>query len=403
MFRDILTAVAVLLASPATTPAIAPLPGQYQFSNIVYTLPPGWYLGSSADGIQIALSDLPDDLCEFCYIHVSAGFPATASLTDFLTTHQGDFLDEEDRSDIEVMAAPELLTASGRDAAMMAIRAGSEFQVLIAYDLGARFELLAFEGYAYDADELAEGMGVLSDQISPMFESLRFVSAGGASLLPAPVPGDVAGLYWGTSLEQSFGLDMMIRYDIAHHTYFFWTDGQFYDGTPPGGLLPLDRAALLASGNVEFGVYRRHGNDLILTYATGETKRMNGSGPDWLIDDVTLSPTPPLPDGSRFSGTISSFYYSGFTPGAGVDGGVSSSSETTFYPDGTYTGSSFGGAFGSFDQGGGFSTGSDGATGGRYEVRDGLIVSTPVDGGPQTADVVFNTSEGIVIGGQFLE
>jgi hypothetical protein len=403
MIRDILTAIAALLANP--TPITAPVvpPGTHQFGNVIYTLPADWRLGNDADGVQIILSDLPDDVCEYCYIYISAGFPAEGSLTDFLRSKQGVFVDEEDRPGIEVMAEPDLLQASGHDAAMMAIKADSDFQMLLAIDLGDRYELLAFEGYGYDQEELTEGMEVLSNQVSPMFDSLQFVSAGAPSLLPTPVPGDLSGMYWGISTGYTMGLDLMMQFEVYNHYYFFWPDGQFYDGTPPAGLQPLDRAALLAAGDVSFGVYRHAKNDLILTYANGDTKTLTASGADWAYDDIVLSPTPLMPDGSRFSGTISSFFYSGFTPGSGVEGGVSSSSSTTFYPDGTYTGSSFGGAFGSFDQGGGFSTGSEGADGGTYEIRDGLIISTPADGSGPRAEVIFDTSEGIVIGGQYIE
>ena len=159
----------------------------------------------------------------------------------------------------------------------------------------------------------------------------------------------------------------------------------------------------MAAGDVSFGVYRRIKNDLVLIYANGETSVMTASGRDWTYDDIVLTPTPLLQDGSRFSGTISSFFYSGFTPGAGVDGGISSASATTFNQDGSYSGSSFGGAFGSFDQGGGFATTSDDAAGGRYEVRDGLIIVTPADGSGPRYDLIFNTSEGVWIGGQNLE
>lgn len=157
MIRDILTAVAAMLANP--TPITAPVvpPGTHQFGNVVYTLPPGWTLGADYDGQQIILSDLPDDLCEYCYIYISAGFPATGSLTDFLLGKQGTFVDEEDRDGIEIMAQPDPLFASGRDAAMMGIMVDSDFQMLIAYDLGDGYELLAFGGYADDEESWPRG------------------------------------------------------------------------------------------------------------------------------------------------------------------------------------------------------------------------------------------------------
>lgn len=244
---------------------------------------------------------------------------------------------------------------------------------------------------------------MLTDQISPMFDSLQFVSAGGPSLLPAPVAGNLSGMYWGIPTGYTLGLVMTMQFEVYNHFYFFWPDGQFDDGTPPNGLQPPDRAELLAAGDMEFGVYRQDKSDLFLTYAYGQTQRMTAQGSDLAHDDVRLSLTPLMPDGSVIEGTISSFFYSGFTPGSGVEGGVSSSSSTTFYRDGTYTGSSFGGAFGSFDASGGFSTGSENADGGTYVIRAGLIISTPADGSGPQADVIFVTSEGILLDGEYLE
>jgi hypothetical protein len=106
---------------------------------------------------------------------------------------------------------------------------------------------------------------------------------------------------------------------------------------------------------------------------------------------------------------VSSFYYSGFTPGSGIEGGVSSSASTTFYPNGTYTGESFGGAFGNFVDGGGsmtggFSAGSDGPPdGGTYEIRNGVLIQYPSDGTPPSISMVIVTEEGLLIDDQWLE
>jgi hypothetical protein len=404
MFRAILLTFAAMIHRQAEVATLVPQPGQFQFGNVIYVLPQGWTMGRNDDGVQVILSDLPEDLCAYCYVYVSAGFPSGGTLADFLSQHQADFTDAEDRAGIAIMAPPAPLTASGQQAMMMGIKIGSDFQILVAYDLGQRFELLAFEGYAYDQAELTEGMAVFSDQISPMFDSLQFVSAGAQSLLPAPTPGTLSGLYWGTALEQSWGIDLTLRFDIVSHSYFFWTDGQFYNGTPTDGLRPLNRAALLAAGDVNFGVYRQQGDKIILTYSTGIKQELTVSGTSLVLDDLTLDLTPPMADGSRIEGTISAFSYSGFTPGAGIDGGMSASSSTTFFKDGTYIGESFGGGFGTFDLGGGgFSTGSSDTTGGQYAVRDGLITLTPNDGSAPGSRIIVDTSDGIMIADQFLE
>ena len=403
MFRAILLTFAAMIHRQAELAPPAPQPGQHQFGNIVYRLPDGWTLGIDADGVQIIYSDLPEDLCDYCYVYISAGFPAQGSLVDFLTAHQGDFADDDEQAGISVMSPPAALTVSGQNGLMMGISVGSDFQLLVAYDLGSRYELAAFEGYGDDEAQLNEGMGVFSDQISPMFDSFQFVSAGARSLLPAPIPGTLNGLYWGTALEQSWGLDMMLTYEMVAHSYFFWPDGQFYEGTPPQGLQPPDPGALMAAGDVNFGVYRQQGATVHLTYANASTEQLQVLGSDLKYNDLTLSPTPLMPDGSRISGTISAVFYTGFTPGAGIDGGISGSSSTTFAMDGTYSGESFGGGSGTFDMGGGFATGSTDTTGGTYAVRDGLIVLTPHDGSAPHGRIIVQTSEGIMIGDQFLD
>lgn len=48
---------------------------QRQFGNTVYTLPPGWTTGRDDNGALVILSELPDDLCEYCYLHLSASKP----------------------------------------------------------------------------------------------------------------------------------------------------------------------------------------------------------------------------------------------------------------------------------------------------------------------------------------
>ncbi|MGL5012241.1 MAG: hypothetical protein ACRC6I_20425, partial [Paracoccaceae bacterium] len=116
-----------------------------------------------------------------------------------------------------------------------------------------------------------------------------------------------------------------------------------------------------------------------------------------------------LPSGTRLNGSISSFFYTGFSPGSGIEGGMSGGSDTTFLPDGTYSGSSYGGAFGNFVDGGGsttggFATSGDGnESGGRYEIRDGMLIQYPGDGSPATMAFVSRTGEGILIGEDFLE
>jgi hypothetical protein len=219
------------------------------------------------------------------------------------------------------------------------------------------------------------------------------------------VPGPLDGMFWGWYQYTGLGIDMMVRLEIDHRRLIFWNDGYFYDGTPPTGLAPLDAAALRNAGDTSFGTYRKIGTNIDLTFANGETETIRFLNQDTLEDDnreLVRSETPA--DGTRLNGGVSSFYYSGFTPGTGIEGGISSSSSTTFYPDGTYAGESFGGAFGNFAEGGGFATSSDGPPdGGTYEIRDGVLIQYPSDGSPPSVSMVILTDEGLLIDDQWLE
>jgi hypothetical protein len=119
--------------------------------------------------------------------------------------------------------------------------------------------------------------------------------------------------------------------------------------------------------------------------------------------EATLYQVEPLPDGTKVDGTLSTFFYSGFTPGSGLQGGVSASNEITFHPDGTWSRESSGGASASFVDGagtttGGMTVGSSGSDQGRYEVKDGLIIRTPKDGSAPQRELIFKSGNDIMIG-----
>jgi hypothetical protein len=306
-----------------------------------------------------------------------------------------------------VMQAPAMSTLGNYPVAMAAYDSGGgDMLVVIGYELSSRYELVAFEldtGYEYD--EVDQNLARMQDTIVPMFGSLQFLSEGARSLMPDPVPGPLSGMWWGWYQYTGLGIDMMVRLEIDHRRLVFWQDGYFYDGTPPTGLAPLDAQAMRNSGDTSFGTYRKIGRNVELTFANGETETIRFIDNDTLEDDNReLFRSATAADGTRLNGGVSSFYYSGFTPGAGIEGGVSSSSSTTFYPDGTYTGESFGGAFGNFSGGGGFATSSEGpADGGTYEIKDGLLIQYPSDGSPPSVSMVIRTEEGLLIDDQFLE
>ena len=62
-----------------------------------------------------------------------------------------------------------------------------------------------------------------------------------------------------------------------------------------------------------------------------------------------------------------------------------------------------GGAFGSFDGGGGYAVNNDDEEGGTYEVRDGLVIFSPAHGGQRRARAAFRSGEHVLIGDQFFE
>ena len=139
-----------------------------------------------------------------------------------------------------------------------------------------------------------------------------------------------------------------------------------------------------------------------VSFIDGHSEVLEGVDEGWSGWGYDMYRVTPLADGTRLDGSISSAYYSGFSPGSGVSGGVSSASQTIFHPDGRYSGSSFGGAFGNFNGGGGYAVSNSDDEGGSYEIRDGLVVFSPANGGGRRAAMAFRSGDDIVIGDQFL-
>jgi hypothetical protein len=400
MFRIILVILLACLGLPATAAE------ERQHGNVIYAVPDNWNLGRLQDGIQTLISDRPDEVCEYCYIYLALGQEKRGSLVRWVADQAPLFLDEDDQGGITVLQAPETVDLGPVKAAMMGLKTGRTMLIVMGFELTDRFEIAAFAGPASDEEEVAESVATFQEQVTPMLAGLRFVSEGATPLMPEPAPGPLSGLYWGFHTYSSFGLDLTVRTEIGQRRLVFWSDGHFYDGTPPNGLKPLDPAALMAVGDADFGTYRTTGRKLYLTYSNGVRERLTADADGWADDNTTLSPVSPLADGTMIEGSISSFFYSGFSPGSGVSGGVSSSSETTFLADGTYTGSSFGGAFGNFESGGdttgGFATSGGDDTGGTYQVRDGLLIQYPADGSQPSRSMIFTAGDDILIDNQFL-
>ncbi len=397
-----LPALLILTAAPAFAEP-------RQHGNLIYDLPENWYAGKNEAGIRTLVYDGDDEACEFCYIYLSAGVEKSGDLAAFMEAKAPLFIDEDDRGDITVLQPPAVSSAGPVKIAIYGLKADSSMLIVMGYELPDRFELVAFDGYAYDEEELAKSFAVFESEVQPLFLSLQFVSLGAPSLLPEPEPGALSGVYWGWHNETTFGLDGLMRLEIDHRLLVFWEDGYFFDGEPPEGVKPLDRDALMALANDDFGTYSVSGGTLSLIFADGEKEELTADGGGWNDGEASLQEVTPLADGSTLDGSISSFFYTGFTPGTGLEGGISSSSSTEFRPDGTYTGSSFSGASANFVNGvgdltGGYTTGSDNSEGGRYEIRDGLLIQYPDGGGEPRGKIAFDAGDGmILIGEQFLD
>ena len=383
----------------AATPASAEL---RQFGNVICPTVPGWS-DPGGDGHVSMSSDLPDDRCEFCRIMVGPGETARGSLTSWLTRNRYAFIDEDDREGFDILQPAEASTLGAREAAMMAMSDGSEMQFLIAIRAGPEFALTGFRAYSSEPELVEDNLKVMTGTFLPWLSLLRFRSEGAPSLLPAPSPGGMDGLWWGTRTDTTLGMDMMMRMDTSHRRIMFWPDGTFFEGTPPQGTARPDRAALDKALLTEWGNYTEQGNTITLTFNDGHSEVLERNGESWSGWGYDMFQVTPLADGARLDGSISWMYYSGFAPASGVSGGVSSSSLTVFYPDGRYSGSSSGGAFGSFDSGGGYAVSNGDEDGGTYEVRDGLVIFQPGDGSMRRAMAAFRSDEHVLIGDLFLE
>ncbi|TRW98287.1 hypothetical protein FNJ84_05775 [Paracoccus sp. M683] len=323
---------------------------------------------------------------------------AVGGLVDWLDRNRFAFVDEDDRAQFQIGMPAESTSVGAREAATLVMGDGTEMQVLVAIRAGSDFVLTGFSAYNSEPEGLMADMEFMSTTYLPWLALLRYRSDGAPSLLPAPTPGEMEGLWWASRLDTNLGMDMLIRLDSSFRRISFWPDGSFYEGTSPGGTAVPDRAALDRAMLADWGNYLVRGDSIDLTYADGRTATLERNGEFISGDGYDMTRVTPLPDGSRLDGEISSVYYSGFSPGSGIFGGISSSSSTVFHSDGRYDGSSFGGSFGSFDSGGGYSVGSSDDANGQYEIRDGLIVFSPANGAAGRAEAVFWADDSIMIG-----
>lgn len=375
-----------------------------QHGNVIFDIPPGWELGGTKeDGTLILRSELPGDECEYCRIYITPGTRTGGRVDQWLETQGARFVDADDASDVTVVVAPTVQNLNGRPSAMLGQTVDGDLQILFAVQLFGRMELIAFDAPASDEAELAETMQVFQRDVGPLLDGARYVSEGAAPLLPEAEPGPLDGLYWGTSTSWMMQLDGTMQMQLDHQFLTFWPDGRFYQGTPPQGLTAFDPAPALYRGDMAWGNYRVEGDTVTLAYASGETSELSVNGEALVRGEATLYQVEPLPDGTKVDGSLSSFFYSGFTPGSGLEGAMSAATSITFNPDGTWIRESSGGASASFVDGagtttGGMTVGNSGSDRGRYEVKDGLIIRTAEDGSATETALIFKSGNDIMIG-----
>ncbi len=376
-----------------------------QFADIIYTPLDGWEGGRERDGTKVFFSELPGDLCDICRFYLSASEAHRGSLTRFINANLTRFEDPEDRDRFTVMGDATNLTIAGHPALMQGYRFGNRtVYIFIAIDLGERKTLLGFRGYYYDQDDLREVTSVFADQVAPFFDRLTFVTGADDLLLPAAKPGNMSGVWWGWRQRVLPGTDGMIKVDIQHEVLVFYPDGHVYRGAPPTGITTMDRDAVTETFDKNLGVYTHQGaRQLDITYLDGRTEEITWDRSEraWTDGKIHYNQVTPIPDGTALDGSLSDFSYSGFAQGSGIEGGVARQRSTSFAPDGTFTGESFGSVSATFS-GGAITSSNTRDQRGRYEVKDGLLIMTDQNG-DTSAEIIFETGDGILIGDLFLE
>jgi hypothetical protein len=385
--RPLLLALALLPGLAAAEPR--------QHGDLVIDLSDEWSGGNADEaGVVSYFYDGPEERCDLCRLMIAPSQPAQGDLTQWLGTQAPIFVDEDDTAEVTSPAEP--IGDMGRPFAMMGQTVGRDIQIVMGLEADGRRTAVAFEGWAYDQEEIERTIGFLQSDIVPLMEGLTFVSEGAPPLMPEAQPGNLDGLLWGWGTTLMPGINGSLMTDISVRHIAFWPDGTFYDGTPVTGLGPLDKKA--REGSADWGTYREIDGAIELSFVDGEVEQLVAEGDGWSDGTHTFARAEPLPDGAPVDGTLESLFVSGMGFGESATT-VASGSTTVFHADGTYEGESFGS--GSSES---FTALSENVLGGTYEVRDGLLVLTPADGSePRVSWVYETTDDGIMIDDGFLE
>jgi hypothetical protein len=371
-----------------------------QFANVVYDLPHGWEPNGNTEGrLELRYDD--KDQCVNCRILIDPGADDGGPIQEWrnmkATPHEK----------MRVIGNPQFRQDTIGDwpvAVMLRqVKDGgrAKFQAYFAIDLPKRNELIIFEGSARDEETFNRSLATLNKHIPPLLNDLRFISEGAEPVLGPPTPGDLKGPWFGTAIRNQYnGFSGTLDLVVDKKLMTFYPDGRFFGGIPPTGAGPVDFAALVISGETNLGNYIVVGDTIELRFADGDVSRMR------IINDTTIDmgrvkihPAKFPADGFRFEGVIQSSRYTALGPG--ISGGVGSDRKQVFRRDGTYLDSSFVGAFGSFDSGGGFTTTNKQPEQlGHYEVANRFITLTPPKGEPLTTWIILEGGTSVIIGGQ---
>ena len=363
-----------------------------QFDAYLYEQPDGWVKRTIRDNVQSFHSDLPGDLCEFCYLHLGGTVPLTGDLAAAHADAAARFVPAGDLDRVTPLQPPRTLPFPGHDATLAAIRTHRGVFVTIAVDLGAEMALMGFEGRARSNDHLTESLGVLQSHALPFFATVAFVTPDDIlRRLPAAKPQGFDGAFWGWQQRLLPTTGGGVVTDVTHRVLILHPDGHFnFEGQPEGG---FDRKVMAEARRTDFGVFTRAGRNITLTYASGRSETLTADGDGWADGDMTLGPVTIPADGTLLTGRLTDLTFSG---GAGGGGGAVAQTAIDFTADGRFVLKAASGGFTGFS-----SAGASGDVRGSYRIEVGRVVMT--SGGERQSLPIIDTGNGYLIGETLLD
>ncbi|GAB4459859.1 MAG: hypothetical protein OHK0029_23030 [Armatimonadaceae bacterium] len=375
----------------------------FQFDNVVYDLPNKEWKRGRTYLDHIILYDKGMD----AYIRVFRSAPLPEDLgiwaVNRLQKYDQAKAQEDNKKPPEIVKTDQKTTVqNGKNLTLISQildtgRRKRLLRVAVVIPAGKKADLITFE--SNDPQVLQQR----SNDFTRFIEQVKQLSGGAKPVIGKPTPGKLQGIWFGNKV--GYGLDGT---QVQTQFYLFSPSGRFVstiiDGEP---LSPFDfeRAVRLHPG--DGGNYLVRNGKLLLHYADGEKDEYEfersttkQGKPALKIAGTYHVLVKPPSNGARLQGTYSSVFYSSFTPGSGVSGGVSSSRTYTFKKDGTFISDRFAGASGNFENGsgdttGGFTTGKTTDNAGTYRIENGLLILKEKDGKEVRRNIVI-AEEGLV-------